>query len=373
MRLGGPGRSGLESPLEDQDGERLLVVLAAGVHIADLAFDVLALLVLMACDSWDFVGCSLAVFLWTGLLSGCYVCYGTGDWSLKAWTVNLAQVSIVREAYSTWTREERPELFYTLRLLQAVLQSAPQGVLQLYAALVAALPLWIAVPSILLSTVSVALGLAMWEQKVSNGASARGWLYPGLLLCFRFTEMVSRASTIALFAAAAGSRGLRLVLLADYVAMIALLSVQQAVSAAYRVFVALPLVFVSIEPLVWPRPSHAIPKEHYYTLRVMEFCVLWSVLVGMTGASLEEYRSTVHLSLCSTVLLYFLLPCVWRLAREREGSATDNLESDEELEDCTQDDPEVAASRGLERHAIAHDSDDEEEGYLSERLLGTDS
>ena len=33
----------------------------------------------------------------------------------------------------------------------------------------------------------------------------------------------------------------------------------------------------------------------------------------------------------------------------------------------------VAASRGLERHAIAHDSDDEEEGYLSERLLGTDS
>ena len=41
--------------------------------------------------------------------------------------------------------------------------------------------------------------------------------------------------------------------------------------------------------------------RHYYTLRVMEFCVLWSVLVGMTGASLEEYRSTVHLSLCSTV------------------------------------------------------------------------
>merc|ERR1719487_2431753 len=133
----------------------------------------------------------------------------------------------------------------------------------------------------------------MWEQKVSNCGA--GGVYPGMLFAFRFTEMVSRASTIALVAVAT-PHGFSIVLVADYVSMLVLLSIQQAVSAAYRVFVALPLVFVSIEPLVWPRPSHAIPKEHYYTLRVMEFCVLWSVLVGMTGASLEEYRSTVHLS-----------------------------------------------------------------------------
>ena len=33
----------------------------------------------------------------------------------------------------------------------------------------------------------------------------------------------------------------------------------------------------------------------------------------------------------------------------------------------------VTAARGLERHAIAHEDSDEEEGYLSERLLGADA
>ena len=55
-------------------------------------------------------------------------------------------------------------------------------------------------------------------------------------------------------------------------------------------------------------------------------------------------RSIAAVPGLAEVLLYFLLPCVWRLAREREGSATDNLESDEELEDCTQDDPEARPS-----------------------------
>lgn len=186
-------------------------------------------------------------------------------------------------------------------------------------------------------------------------------------MSFRLTEMISRASTIALFAAVVGQSGLQLVLLGDYVSMLVLLTVQQAVSAAYRVFVALPLVFVSIEPLIWPRPSHAIPKEHYYTLRVVEFCMLWGCLVGTSGLALEQHRSTVHLSLGSTVLLYLLLPCVWRLARDREGAVAEQG-SDEDIDDCDDLAPDVVAARGLERHAVDHDSD-EDERYLSERLL----
>ena len=38
------------------------------------------------------------------------------------------------------------------------------------------------------------------------------------------------------------------------------------IGTRYRVFVALPLVFVSIEPLIWPRPSHAVPKVFYSLL-----------------------------------------------------------------------------------------------------------
>jgi hypothetical protein len=160
-------------------------------------------------------------------------------------------------------------------------------------------------------------------------------------------------------------------LVADFVAMLLLLSMQQAVSAAYRVFVALPLVFVSIEPLIWPRPSHAIPKEHYYTLRVVEFLALWGGLVSWGDDSLVMYRSTAHLSLASTVCLYILLPCVWRMARERELGAmaqADQADSDEEAEALSPHhrDP-------LERHAVPHDDefdeDEDEERELTERLL----
>merc|ERR1719191_150345 len=155
----------------DDQFERYLVVFAAGVHVADLAFDILALLIFIFAGGLDYVGVSIAIFVWTALLSGCYVCYGTGDWGISAWITNVTQMSLLREAWRSWTQEEKPELFYTLRLLQAVLQSAPQGVLQLSAALLGVLPLPIAALSFALSTASVALGLSMWEQKVSNCAA----------------------------------------------------------------------------------------------------------------------------------------------------------------------------------------------------------
>lgn len=350
--------------LHDDDwAERYIVVFAAGVHMADLAFDALAFLVILFAAGWDFAGLSLAIFAWTGLLSGCYVCYGTGDWGLSAWLANVAQLSLLREAQRSWNQEEKPELFFTLRLLQAVLQSAPQGVLQLYACLMGVLPTSLAVVSVLLSTLSVALGLSMWEQKVSNGTSEG--TYPLMLLLFRLTEMVSRASTIALVAVVA-PHGFSMVLVGDYLSMIVLLSVQQAVSAAYRVFVALPLVFVSIEPLIWPRASHAIPKEHYYTLRVLEFLVIWTALISDSNEQLTAYRGTAHLSLISTVLLYLLLPCVWRLAREREMSTITQVEDS--------DDDAEAGGRPmdvLERHAVPH-GDDSDEEQMSERLLDRD-
>jgi hypothetical protein len=352
--------------IDDSDEviERHLVVFAAGVHVADIALDLLALLIFLFAGGWDYVGVSVAIFVWTALLSGCYVCYGTGDWGISAWITNVTQMSLLREAWRSWNGEEKPELFYTLRLLQAVLQSAPQGVLQLSAALLGVLPFPVAALSFALSTASVALGLTMWEQKVSNCAA--GGVYPGMLFCFRFTEMVSRASTIALVAVAT-PHGFSVVLVADFVAMLLLLSMQQAVSAAYRVFVALPLVFVSIEPLIWPRPSHAVPKEHYYVLRVCEFLALWGGLVSWGNDSLLLYRSTANLSLISTVCLYILLPCVWRLARERELGAmaqAEQADSEEEAEALSPHrDP-------LDRHAVPHaDSDEDEERELTERLL----
>lgn len=56
-------------------------------------------------------------------------------------------------------------------------------------------------------------------------------------------------------------------------------------------FVALPLVLVSLEPLVWRREDHAVPKapqkplkeasqkDSYYLVRVAEFVLMWTVII----------------------------------------------------------------------------------------------
>lgn len=351
---------------EDGDLERHFVVAAAALHCADVLLDFAVLGDFLFNEHLWFVTAVGGVFVWTGLLSGIYVCHGTGDWSLQAWIGHVSQAHVVLEAVRGW-RGERPELFYTLRLLQAILQSAPMAVLQTYALLLGHVHTGLGTLSVLTSLVSVPVALAMWEHKVVGG----GRLYPCLLGAFRLAEVVSRVTTVALFAACA-EHGLEVLLAGDYAALVLLLSRQKSVGSAYRVFVAVPLVFVSIEPLVWAKASHAVPKEQYYSLRVAEFLLLFSWLVLTASHEvLYLHRQVAHLALGATVVQYLLLPLVWRMARMQEVGEVACEEEDDDWRDVGQgfdrdyyapNDPEACfgLNRALQKHAVAHCDDSDE-------------
>merc|ERR1719379_3093945 len=91
----------------------------------------------------------------------------------------------------------------------------------------------------------------------------------------RAFEIASRALTLALFANLTHPYGIWWALALDYGAMVLLIVKHQSVQFTYGLFLAVPLVYVSLEPLVWRREDHAVPKDYYYTLRMCEFLVMW--------------------------------------------------------------------------------------------------
>merc|ERR1712137_977717 len=116
-------------------------------------------------------------------------------------------------------------------------------------------------------------------------------------------------------------------LLIDYGVMVGLIVGHQSVQFTYGLFVALPLVLVSLEPLVWRWEDHAVPKDSYYLVRILEFVLMWGLIVYRQDVSQapEEGADAVPvsckvLSLVSTLGLYLVLPCVWRIARRHELS-----------------------------------------------------
>jgi len=139
-------------------------------------------------------------------------------------------------------------------------------------------------------------------------------------------EIASRSLTLALFSSLTHPEGFWWALVADYGAMIVLIVKHQSVQFTYGLFLAVPLVFVSLEPLVWRRDDHAVPKDYYYTLRIFEFVVMWIFIIYKQGSAASndimtnEWATCQVLALTSTLGLYLILPCIYRVARQHELS-----------------------------------------------------
>merc|ERR1719443_2273705 len=116
----------------------------------------------------------------------------------------------------------------------------------------------------------------MWEQKVQFRTSSA---YVVAVAVMRTFEIASRSLTLALFAGALYPYGLWALLGIDYAVMLLLIASHQSVQIMYGFFVALPLVLVSLEPLVWRREDHAVPKDLYYAVRVVEFILAWALII----------------------------------------------------------------------------------------------
>lgn len=92
----------------------------------------------------------------------------------------------------------------------------------------------------------------------------------------------------------------------------------RSVQFTYGLVVALPLVLVSLEPFVWRREDHAVPKDSYFVVRVAEFVVMWILILRQQpeiGSSVgSEWFGCETLALVSTFGLYVTLPFVWKHA-----------------------------------------------------------
>lgn len=329
--------------------ERNLVVTALVTHVVDITLDVLVVLVFLSSGHTGFALCSSCVIIWMGLVSSLYVSFGGGQHAVQgdgidsprgvslvsravAFVLNFAQVQIFTEAYRCIFQHGDTDYFHTLRLMEAILESAPNSVVQLYALVswagagdaISEAAVSLLKFSVFTSFVSVGLGLAMWEQKVQFRTSGG---YIAAVALMRAFEIASRSLTLALFAGLTQNYGgIWAAILVDYGVMVMLILKHQSVQFTYGLFVAVPLVFVSLEPLVWRREDHAVPKDYYYTVRVLEFVVMWTVIIYyqfMLGDSTpggDFWADCQVWALFSTLALYLALLMVWRVARKHELS-----------------------------------------------------
>lgn len=314
-----------------------MVFFALAVHIMGVILDVVVVMYFLSSLAWGFFTMSAAVLGWATLVSSCYISFGGSEETgtggrAAAFVLNILQVQIFIEAYRCIRHARDSDYFHTLRLMEAILQSAPQSLIKLYAMLLvssgttmefgldmSSSTVMMFRISILLSFLSVALGLAMWEQKVQFNASST---YIGMVAALRGLEISSRSLTLALFATLTHPVGFFWALIADYAVMLFLIARHRSVQLAYGLFVALPLVFVSLEPMVWRREDHAVPKDAYYAVRVAEFVIMWAFIVlKEDSAPFRNARGSVEvLALLSTLAMYLLMPLVWKMARWHELS-----------------------------------------------------
>lgn len=319
--------------------ERNLVVAALGVHVIDVGLDLLVVLLFMTQQQWGFFFGTAGVIFWAWLISSLYISFGAGPSNsgdiddggvaerLPSFFLNFVQVQIFVEAYKCVFQHGDTDYFHTLRLMEAILESAPNALVKLYA-----LVLWASAGdapdgaeallrlSILSSFLSVGLGLAMWEQKVQFRTSAGYVASVAVLRCF---EIASRTLTLAIFAGLTFPYGFWSALFIDYGVMLLLIVRHQSVQFTYGLFVALPLVLVSLEPLVWRREDHAVPKDSYYMVRIVEFVLMWLVIIHQQDVlDLQGgfWLGAEALALIATLGLYVLLPFVWKVARRHELS-----------------------------------------------------
>ncbi|CAE7199302.1 unnamed protein product [Symbiodinium sp. CCMP2592] len=154
------------------------------------------------------------VIVWAWLVSSLYISFGGGAPAgdidhdtgvaerLPGFFLNFVQVQIFAEAYSCIWHSGDTDYFHTLRLMEAILESAPNSLVQLYALVIWAIPGGIEAEgatallqaSVFSSFVSVGLGLAMWEQKVQFRTSAG---YIATVAVMRAFEIAARSATLA--------------------------------------------------------------------------------------------------------------------------------------------------------------------------------
>lgn len=342
------------------------------VHAIDVGLDLLVVLLFLSTFQWGFFAGCAGVILWAWLVSSLYVSFGGGGSApgdgeadsglvdrLPQFFLSFVQVQIFAEAYRCICRKKgSTDYFYTLRLMEAILESAPNCLVQLYALIV-----WANDPesdapegatgllrlSVLASVISVGLGLAMWEQKVQFRASS---VYIVGVAVMRAFEIASRALTLSIFASLTHPYGLWWALLIDYGVMVGLIVGHQSVQFTYGLFVALPLVLVSLEPLVWRWEDHAVPKDSYYLVRILEFVLMWVLIVYKQDIAQGHDRAADAvplgckvLSLVSTLGLYVVLPLVWRVARRHELSR-DVVDYDDETKDELDEDDTDSDEQG---------------------------
>eukprot|EP00438_Fugacium_kawagutii_P028694 Skav211116 [mRNA] locus=scaffold2290:62628:66104:- [translate_table: standard] len=165
-------------------------------------------------------------------------------------------------------------------------------------------------------------GSERWEQKVQFRTSS--W-YVAAVAIMRAFEIAARSATLAVFSGRlTHPYGFFWSLAADYCGDLSL-----AVDFTLCLCVALPLVLVSVEPLVWRREDHA---DSYYLVRVAEFVVMWTVIIHKQAAEQEEASETSVLGCearsytCLGIRIYPFVSFkgslqileVWRIARQHE-------------------------------------------------------
>jgi len=363
--------------------EKTIVIAALTVHVVDIGLDLLVLVLFSACGQWAFFFGTGGVVIWAWFVASLYVVFGGGSpapgdidspnagrTGLPKMLSNFVQVRIFSEAYRCIFHGGDTDYFHTLRLMEAILQSAPGAVLQLYALVV-----WAAAVdspdgpdegaarllrlSTFTSFLSVGLGLAMWEQKVQFQTSS---MYVIGVAVMRFFEVASRAATLAIFGGVTMPFGFLWALAVDYFVILFLIVQHRSVQFSYGIIVALPLVLVSLEPLVWRREDHAVPKDSYYVVRVIEFIFMWIIILqrqpAVSGPEGEIWFGCESLALLSTVCLYATLPCVWFMARKLELPRENSEWGDDGMREGLHDDEMASGSDGSDGSDAGYERQD---------------
>jgi hypothetical protein len=116
----------------------------------------------------------------------------------------------------------------------------------------------------------------MFEQKVQQRTTGG---YVSCIALMRFFEIASRTTTLALFATLSHPNGIWCLLIADYLIMVCLSMRHKSVRKNYSLFLSVPLVLISYEPVVWRREDHVVPKDWYYSIRAIEFVLMWIFII----------------------------------------------------------------------------------------------
>lgn len=381
--------------------ERRLVVASLVIHVADVILDLLVLILFFEEGLRNFGMGSASVVLWACTASSLYMSCGSGgsgrddsidgldsprdsrSRQIVSFVCNLSQVQIFTEAYRCLFYRHDGDFFHTLRLMEAILEAAPNALVQLYA-----LAYWPSVGvlsdygenllriSVLTAFLSVGLSFSMFEQKVQAQTSAG---YVTCVALMRIFEIASRSLTLALFAALTHPAGFWWALFVDYIAMVCLTIRHKSVRSSYSFFLSVPLVLMSYEPVVWRREDHVVPKDRYYIIRIIEFVLMWIMIVMNQDhvARTDPLYTVIHSSTiwsgmtvaswCSTFGLFMTLPCIYRVARRHELSR-DGMDNDPDFDPLEQGERDFYSdSDGSEGRDYG--SEDDEDAQAQDGLL----